>query len=174
MGARVSRHFVLRTVSEWPESGYLNQGLKFYDFLQAAALGALPATRRPRAQSPPLAAGLYGAPPRGEESFGARANAFDKHTRLLFCAPFYIHQPSASRRHLRLGLVRGGRPPPRAGPAGRGRGGCPRPHPACMRWPGIYFKKSYEPAPRRFIINNCIHINSTMSCYTTLYYTILY
>ena len=26
-----------------------------------------------------------------------------------------IHQPSASRRHLRLGLGRGGRPPPRGG-----------------------------------------------------------
>ena len=45
----------------------MNQGLKFYDFLQAAALGPLPATRRPRAQSPPLATGMYGAPPRGEE-----------------------------------------------------------------------------------------------------------
>ena len=47
----------------------------------------------------------------------------------LFLGQCLIHQPSASRRHLRLGLVRGGRPPPRAGPACR------------VRWPGIYLKK---------------------------------
>ena len=43
-----------------------------------------------------------------------------------------IHQPSASRRHLRLGLGRGGRLPS-------------RPYSACVRWPGNCLKETASP-----------------------------